>query len=346
MSNAKMGYDLLSPAEKKVYERVEKAFASYATSISGSGIDRGVDFMKILQVVLGDYPRVIYFNKTQIRQVSSMFSGGQFRLVGTLSKAQAGKMEAELQRALNQATEEIMLLNPLSDYDKLMCVYEYLQDRVVYDAQEFEAVCKQRKSRRPQAHTAYGALVTGSAVCDGIASAFCLIAQTLGFDCMTVLGRATFQTDGFSEHAWNIVKIGSACYHLDLTWDINQKSQLGCYSYDYFCLDDDEMANDHDWEINRAPVCKCMNMSFFMKNQCYANNLTQLEDIFRRYAKSKQDVVRVKISRGVAIPEPSETYLGEKLVAVAALVGRHSAIVYSLNRGPVCFSARFVKQDA
>lgn len=341
MGTVKIGYERLSQAEKKVYEQFEKAFSSCASTIDGNGFGRNVDVMKVLQVALGDNPHIIYFNKTQIRMSASLFGGKQFHLAGAYSASQNKSMTYELQQALKRAIEAIEFMNPISDYDKLMCIYEYLQDNVTYDNQELESLSKYGKSKRPQSHNAYGALVKGTAVCDGIAAAFCLIAQSFGYSCMVVSGRATFRTTGFSEHAWSLIKTGSKYYHLDATWDINQRQQTGEYSYEYFCVDDDSINADHDWEISSTPACSGNELSFYYRNQCYANNLTQMDEIFARYAKSKLNVVRAKISDAIAIPEPEDEYLGKRLISVAASVGRNTRIIYAWNRNSRCFYAKF-----
>lgn len=77
------------------------------------------------------------------------------------------------------------------------------------------------------------------------------------------------------------------------------------------------------------------------ENRCYANNLSQLEEIFARYAKSKQKVVRAKISDGIAIPELEDQYLGQKLVNIASSVGRDAAIKFIWNKNSRCFYAKF-----
>ena len=342
MGTFKIGYEQLTRPEKIVYEQFEKAFATCSAHIDGDDFDRAVDVMKVLQTVLGDNPHVIYFNKTQIRMSASLFGGKQYHLYGARSEAENKVMQKELQIAVESAIDEIELLNPISDYDKLMCVYEYLQDHVVYDERELEACSKYGKSQNPLSHNAYGALVKGTAVCDGIAAAFCLIAQRLGYSAMIVGGRATFRTTGFTDHAWSLIRVGTKFYHLDPTWDINHKCQTGDYSYDYFCVDDDDISTDHDWDIKTTPACNSQTLSFYFRNQCYANNLTQLEDIFRRYAKSKQSVVRVKISHGITIPEPADAYLGKKLLNVAGSVGRYGSVRYIFNKGIKCFYAKFV----
>lgn len=343
MTASRLGYEQLSPAEQKVYQQLEKAFAACLPSVSVRGTDPGIDVMKVLYAVLGDNPHIIYFDRTQIRISSSLFGGMQLHLIQACSPAQNEMMQRELQTAVHRAAEDIRLLNPISDYDKLMCIYEYLQDHVVYDEQELETCRKYGTSMNPSAHNAYGALVRGRAVCDGITCAFSLIAQQFGYPAMLVGGRAAFRTENLVDHAWNVIRVGTKHYHLDPTWDITQKCCTGDYSYDYFCVGDDDMNTDHDWDVRTTPPCTGQELSFYFKNQCFANSFSQLEEIFRRYARSKQSVVRVKLSQGIPIPEPAHDHLGQVLMDAAASAGRFASIQYALNKGPMCFYARFTE---
>ena len=337
----RIGYKLLSAAEKKAYDRFEQAFNSCSSTVDSNGIDRNVDVMKVLQVALGDNPQIIYFNKTQIRVSASLFGGKQIHFSGAFSQSQAKTMQKKLEEALSKAIEEIELLNPLSNYDKLICIYEYLQDNVSYDSKELEACCTLGRSINPMSHNAYGALVNKKGVCDGISSAFSLLAQRMGFECSMVSGKATFRTTGFSEHAWNIIRISDKFYHMDATWDINHKEQTNEYSYEYFCVSDDSINKDHDWDIKTTPVCSHEDLSFFIRNRCFANNLSQLEEIFARFARSKQTVVRVKIADGIAIPDPEDQYLGQQLVNIAASLGRYAKVSFIWNKNSRCFYAKF-----
>lgn len=338
---SRIGYNRLSQAEKKVYDSFLRAFDSYSASVDGNGIGRDIDVMKVMQTVLSDNPHVIYFNKTQIKIAASLFGGKQVYLTGAAPAAKARKMAEQLENELEKAVEEIRLLNPLSDYDKLICIYEYLQDNVTYDSKELAACCAGR-SLNPLSHNAYGALVNKQAVCDGVSAAFSLLAERMGFETMSVSGKATFMTSGFSAHAWNIIKIADNFYHIDATWDINHRELTEEYSYEYFCVSDDTVSNDHDWDIKTTPVCSRENISFYTRNRCFANNLSQLEEIFARYAKSKLSIVRAKIAEGILIPEPQDKYLGDMLVRVAARAGRCSSVKYVWNSNTRCFFARFI----
>lgn len=330
----------LSPEEQKLYVRFEQAFSSCASTVDGSGLDRKVDVWKVLLAALGDHPEVVYFDRTQLRLVQPALRKKVIRLEGAMSAAQSRARIQTLQRAAEKAEEEIARLNPISDYDKLICIYEYIQDHVVYDSQEQEYNLRHNATRFPDRHNAYGALVEGQAVCDGFSGAFALLAQRFGFSCATVNGEGISQSGERYLHAWNIAAAEGGCYHLDVTWDQQRKN--GGYSYEYFCLDDSEASLEHIWEANAAPVCAGRALSFYFRNRCQANSLSQLDDIFLRYVKSKASVIRVKLAGGVAVPEPADYTVAQRLLAAAASVGRSIRMEYHWNRALQCFYGKIL----
>ena len=92
------------------------------------------------------------------------------------------------------------------------------------------------------AHTAYGALICGQAVCEGYAEAFLLLCSAADIPCMIISGEA----DGRA-HAWNLVQIGGAWYHVDCTWDDCR------HDYGHFLCDDSTMRRTHSWDAGQYP---------------------------------------------------------------------------------------------
>lgn len=95
-----------------------------------------------------------------------------------------------------------------SDYDKLLSAYDYLCGKAVYsnDADSYEA------------HSAYGALVSGKAVCEGYAKAYKLLLDNMGISNYIAIN---------STHAWNIVMYKGEWYFIDVTnGDFNS-----CHAY-------------------------------------------------------------------------------------------------------------------
>lgn len=112
-----------------------------------------------------------------------------------------------------------------SDYDKLLSAYDYLCGKAVYnnDADSYEA------------HSAYGALVSGKAVCEGYAKAYKQLLDNMG-----ILNYIAIN----STHAWNVVMYKGEWYFIDVTnGDFNS-----CYAY--FMLGGDVLCNKNDMLID------------------------------------------------------------------------------------------------
>lgn len=83
--------------------------------------------------------------------------------------------------------------------------------------------------------SAYGALVNGSAVCEGYSYAMNLL--------LSKVGIKSYYINGHGEntlHMWNVVNIDGNWYHLDATWN----DSSGSY-YNYFNLSDEQVEKDH-----------------------------------------------------------------------------------------------------
>lgn len=103
-------------------------------------------------------------------------------------------------------------LGSLSEEGKIRAIHDYICSNVTYD----------RASSALIRHSAYSALVEGKAVCEGYSSLFYRMCLEAGIDCRIILGKADNE-----DHAWNIVKLGSYYYNIDVTWDEN----LNSYKY-------------------------------------------------------------------------------------------------------------------
>lgn len=86
------------------------------------------------------------------------------------------------------------------------------------------------------AFTAYGALVNGSAVCEGYAKAFIYLNSRVGINGCTIMGKGSKEL-----HMWNAVELNGEWYYVDLSWDDSK-----AYSrYDYFNITTDQLSADH-----------------------------------------------------------------------------------------------------
>ena len=128
--------------------------------------------------------------------------------------------EAELTAKLNQVMESLDL-DTKTEYEKVKAIFDYIASNVTYDYDNLNDDSYNLK------HTAYAALVNGTAVCQGYATLFYRMCLTAGLDARVITGS---DTPGYSDHAWNIVRIGDLYYNIDVTWDAEKEPE----DYDYF----------------------------------------------------------------------------------------------------------------
>ena len=99
----------------------------------------------------------------------------------------------------------------MTDYDKVLAIYEYLIDTVEYD---YDAL----KNQDPNDVCFFleGVFEYNRAVCDGYSKAFVLLCRIEGIECLRDYG-SDYSTGGTTYHAWNYVKIDGTWYAVDAT---------------------------------------------------------------------------------------------------------------------------------
>lgn len=103
----------------------------------------------------------------------------------------------------------------------------------------------------PHAHDAYGALILHRAVCDGYAEGFSLLMQSAEIPCIVIRGETA---DG-TPHAWNLVQLSGAWYHLDCVYD-------SAPSHAYFLCSDEKIALTHTWDHAAYPAAAGTQFSY------------------------------------------------------------------------------------
>ncbi len=135
--------------------------------------------------------------------------------------------EAEAARLARQ------LIHPdMSEEEKYMAIYSYLLEQVEYD---MHAALNQQ-TERGDSFSAYGALIEGLAVCDGISAAFAMICRAAGLPCIYVASLGM-------NHSWNAVWYEGEVRYIDITYDLT-----GHTASRYFLLTADQLAGDHTWD--------------------------------------------------------------------------------------------------
>lgn len=304
-------YSCLGEREQHLYRELQDAILSRSFDFTATSDIRNI--REVYTALISDRPEFVFVNHRWTSDIPSLFRpGGRISLGLCCKPHQVNKMCESLEAAVSKVTAEILSYGPMTDYDRLILIYEYLQDHVTYDDAE-----REHTGDTPlhfHSHTAYGALLNGTAVCDGFAAALTLLAQRLGIECTSVHGSSTARGRQENNHAWNLVYSGNRYHHLDATWEVPWMQDHGVYAYEYFCIDDATAGIDHQWDLQTVPPAEGRSLSYYRHNGLYANSMSDVETIFRRLLKTKQRIIRMRLADGITIPaDDQQDYLGTLL---------------------------------
>lgn len=139
---------------------------------------------------------------------------------------------------VNQRTESILktLIKPgMNDHEKVKAIHDWVVLNLEYDT----TLTK---------YTAYDALSTGSAVCQGYSLLTHKLLKEAGITNKIVEGTAYSSDNPKGQlHAWNLVQLDGKWYHLDTTWNDPVPDRKGEVSYNYYLRTDQQMGRDHTW---------------------------------------------------------------------------------------------------
>lgn len=269
--NTSAGFEsLFTPNEKMCYNLIKSNCDNISNDLSKTNLYSiepitvrncrlaPLQIKKVIYAIQHDNPDIFwisnnfsyqYLGNSTILKLNSIFSkNDQKAAIETLSK----KISEIISKVPSNASE----------YEKELYIHNYIINHCKYN---FE-------SNNPKIYTSYGCLVENKAVCEGYSKATQLLLNTIGIECRTVTGAKENEP-----HMWNIAKINSKWYHLDVTWD--SSNEIG--NHNYFNLNDEIIKKDHiineesygniaptdDKRYNfKLPKCNSMSENYYEKN--------------------------------------------------------------------------------
>ncbi len=182
-------------------------------------------------------------------------------------------------------TQEILgsiIKDGMTDYEKELAIHDYIVSHCSYGQEE---------ESQEYAFRAYGALVQGTAVCNGYAEAMCLLLSCVGVENEIMTGEA----DG-ELHAWNRVCLDGQWYQVDATWNDPVPDRGSFVGHMYFNVTDAEMDDTHIWNEEGYEDCVASEYNYFKYNgDVY--QYSQLENLVR--SESLRDItatIEVKVT--------------------------------------------------
>lgn len=149
-------------------------------------------------------------------------------------------VDSAVEEILQQVTEEA------DSEAKALRIHDYFVHEYEYDYDNYLSDTLPDDSFRSG-----GIIKNKVGVCQAYAYAYMYMMNRLGVECY-VTGS------DMMNHAWNIIKLGRAYYHVDCTWDDPVPDKLGRVGHSFFLLSDSEMRSDtgrhYGWDLTNL-IC-------------------------------------------------------------------------------------------
>ena len=142
----------------------------------------------------------------------------------------------------------------MTDFEKELALHDALVELGHYDRTVYNHATPQG---RPDNTNPYGILVEGYGICLGYATAFQLLMDLAGVECLTVVGASYRST---SDHAWNLVRLEGEWYGVDPTWndpasweDVPESDWDWTHHRHFNVTSDSLRQSNHQWDYLNVP---------------------------------------------------------------------------------------------
>lgn len=208
----------LENAESNVaaYDAIARGVKNGETTISLSDCSvLAEDIHMLIDTYMKDHPEAYTFPRTYM--YSAYLKDGKQYVADLILEYYTGYDEHLFDHMANLFLDAVK--DAETEYQKALMLYDILEEYVEYDYDAVNVVGPNGEildQEALKAHSAYGAMVNGKAVCEGYSKAYQYLLQRLGIECYIVTGIS--KRDG-GAHEWNLIKLDGHYYQTDITWD-------------------------------------------------------------------------------------------------------------------------------
>ncbi len=238
------------------------AFAAHADALEESFEIPCTEELQEMLFTACSIPDTTYFDAIKANEGMYAFSYRQYpdkiefvdcryyegkRIVHAWKNNTVSELTPREQETLREVQRMVAGING-TDLEKERAVHDLLCRHITYYTDS-------KSSGHEECDCAVGAILNGSADCDGYSDAFYLLGSLTGLEVRLLKGDAVRDADqsisGMTRnltsggHIWNLVRINGKWVMLDVTWD-DQEEQGICYYY--FNTGTDAEAGNHIWE--------------------------------------------------------------------------------------------------
>ena len=267
-------YNTLTPSEKQVYDVIKNGLFRFEPQIASPlRLANAVDVPRIYIYISCDYPKVFYVNFYDYHYI---YTATHFVIEPYYwyTASQISKMDGKIDKLLQKIADRVQ---GSTQYQKVKSLYELLATNVTY--QRVDQADRHKKVN--ETNTIMGVLFYKKGMCEGVAKVFQLVANMVGVDCITVHGYANQQY-----HAWNIVQIDGATYHVDATYAVSDYTKQQAMCYDYLNLCDADVATTHKPSYP-VPRCTATRHNYYAQCDLVAKSPDDIKRIVQACTKKQ-----------------------------------------------------------
>lgn len=253
-------YEQLEEKYKPAYDRLYKAYLAMETDVVLPGITAGQEvWEQVTPALHGDHTEMFWLNRYAAYETVEAQDGVHVHIEYSMD----AETRAQRQKELDIHTAEFLegITPQMGDYEIALKLYERMVAALDYDTLTLNRQEKengQKRNKPDDLRSCYGALVNKKCVCAGYARGYQYLLQKCGIQSMYITSRQAC-------HAWNVVKMEGAYYHVDVTWgdpsDTDPTRNGEYMRYRHFGLTDQEI------EIDR-PIAPGQNQPPCTSNAC------------------------------------------------------------------------------
>lgn len=296
----------LGSAEKILYVEMYQIIALMEEEILLSTTEVSL-LPRVYQAVINDHPEFFYLNGytyTRFMQQDTIkyitFSGRYL-----YDAAEVARRQAAIDRIVDEKMAQLLKSD---NYETVKAVYEYLILSTEYsmDSPDNQNICS--------------VFLDKKSVCNGYAKAAQYLLNSYGIPCIIVNGAAMGNA-----HAWNIVEIYGAYYHMDVTWgdpsyyasEGEEKSGVPDIDYSYLDVTTAEISRNHSMDASFSlPVCNAVQDNYFVREGLflYGYDEGQIKEIFEAARGRGEHMVCIKAYDRQAYQEIYDKLFGEQKI--------------------------------
>ncbi len=319
LQEQRWGYrHLAGSAERSIYRTLQEAvqLRSMTATIEPAPTDVVFD---IFLTLMNDYPEYFWLSPRldfTTRSVNGSPVDMEIRFTHTVDPQELEKREEQVSRVLEKILDES---GDIADpYEQVKWVYEYLITETKYRS-------------RVTDQSMYSVLVDGKGVCAGYARAFQFIMRNLGFESVIVTGDlkqrdregwvlslfTPYISEDLDGHAWNLVKIGTSWYHVDVTSGEALTPMNRNISYTFLAIPDQQLLNTHTLTPGQViPQADSYDLEYYRTHGLYFErfDLREYERLFTIARERKERDLDVRFASSTGLQEAVDELIGKQKI--------------------------------